>query len=119
MNNWRHTFQSVKFFFMDVRFGIVISASFLHIRWWTMVIDLFLIILAWYMERNGLGFMGALRAIRCRLVGRIRPPLPRHKIRTMIDYQRRQFPWEKSRTSEKIAFNVDLYHHTNSTHFSG
>ena len=108
MAHWRHTFQPVKFFFMDVRFGIIILASFMYIRWWTMTLDLLLIILAWYIERNGLGFMGALRAIRCHLAGRVRPPLPRHKIRAMIDYQRRPLPWEKPSEIEKIAFSLDL-----------
>ena len=115
MTHWRHTFQPVKFFFMDVRFGVVISASFLHVRWWTMVLDLLLIIMAWYMERNGLGFMGALRAIRCRLAGRIRPALPSHKIRSIIDFQRRPLAWEKPRSNDKVAFNLNLHHETDSS----
>ena len=92
---------------MDVRFGVVILASFMYIRWWTMLIDLLLIIFALYIERNGLGFTGAMRAIRCRLAGPIRPALPNHKIRSFVDYQRRRLPWDQPSSTEKIAFCAD------------
>jgi len=95
MAHWRNTYRPARFFFLDVRAGVVILLSLIHIRFWTIGLDLVVVALAWWVERIGLGFMGAVRAAREWLAGRIRPALPAHKVRRKVDYGRRTMPWEK------------------------
>lgn len=95
MTHWRNTYRPARFFFLDVRVGVVILASLIHIRLWTLTIDVIVLILAWWVERIGLGFMGAVRATREWCAGKIRPALPAHKVRRRVDFGRRQMAWEK------------------------
>lgn len=95
MAHWRNTYRPARFFFLDVRAGVVILLSLIHIRFWTLTLDVVVIILAWWVERIGLGFMGAVRATREWFAGKIRPALPPHKVRRQVDYSHRLMAWEK------------------------
>lgn len=97
MAHWRNTYRPARFFFLDVRAGVVILLSLIHIRFWTLALDVVVVILAWYAERIGLGFMGSVRAVREWMAGKIRPALPAHKIRRKVDFGRRLMAWEKPR----------------------
>nr|WP_250808565.1 IcmT/TraK family protein [Neorhizobium tomejilense] len=95
MAHFRDTYRTARFLFLDVRVGVVIFASLLHIRPWTMALDVVVILLALYVERIGLGFIGALRAARMWMTGSYRPALRIQKIRRKVDYERRNLAWEK------------------------
>jgi len=95
MAHWRNTYKPARFFFLDVRVGVVILASLIHIRFWTIALDVVVIFLGWWIERIGLGFMGALRAAREWVAGPIRPALPMNKVRRKVDFARRKLPWAK------------------------
>jgi intracellular multiplication protein IcmT len=97
MAHWRNTYRPARFFFLDIRAGVIILASLIHIRLWTITLDVIVVILAWYIERIGLGFDGALRAVRAWFAGEVRPALPAHKIRRIVDFQRQLMPWDKPR----------------------
>lgn len=103
MAHWRNTYRPARFFFLDVRVGVVILASLIHIRFWTLTLDLVVIILAWWVERIGLGFMGAVRATREWFAGKVRPALPPHKVRRQVDYARRLMAWDKPREAGEIV----------------
>lgn len=95
MAHHRDTYRNARFLFLDVRVGVIIFASFLHIRPWTMFVDVVVILLALYVERIGLGFMGALRAARAWMTGSYRPALRVQKIRRKVDFERHTMAWEK------------------------
>lgn len=95
MAHWNNTYRPARFFFLDVRVGVIILASFMHVRMWTLGLDVIVIMLGWWVERVGLGFMGAMRAVREYIAGPYRPALPPHKIRGWVDYGRRRMAWEK------------------------
>lgn len=96
MAHWRNTYRPARFFFLDVRAGVVILLSLIHIRFWTIGLDLIVVVLAWWVERIGLGFMGALRAAREWMAGRVRPALASHKVRGKVDFSHRQMAWERA-----------------------
>jgi len=95
MAHYRDTYRYAKFVFLDYRAGVVILASLLHIRLWTGLLDVVVILLALYVDRIGLGLTGAVRAARSYLAGSYRPALRREKIRRKVDFERRLMAWEK------------------------
>lgn len=95
MAHWNNTYRPARFFFLDVRVGVIILASLMHVRLWTLTTDVIVIMLGWWIERVGLGFMGALRAVRENFAGAYRPALPKYKIRGWVDSSHRRMAWEK------------------------
>lgn len=102
MAHWRNTYRPARFFFLDVRVGVIILASLIHLRWYTFTLDVIAIALGWYVERIGLGFAGAVRAFREYFAGAYRPALPKHKIRGLVDYSPRQMAWVKKKSQETV-----------------
>jgi intracellular multiplication protein IcmT len=102
MAHFRNTYKPARFVFVDVRVGVIIFASALHIRPWTVGLDLVVLLLAIYVERIGLGFIGTLRAIRAYFTGSYRPALRIQKIRRKVDYERRNMAWEKTLDRDPI-----------------
>ena len=94
MAHYRDTYRNARFLFLDVRVGVVIFASLLHIRFWTITLDVIVILLALYVDRIGLGLMGAFRAARAYVSGSYRPALRNNKIRRAVDFERRYMSWE-------------------------
>lgn len=105
MAHFRDTYKPARFLFLDVRVGVIICASLLHVRYWTMAIDVLVIVLALYVERIGLGFVGALRAARAYVAGSYRPALRREKIRRKVDFERRMMAWEKPLNLDPIQLD--------------
>lgn len=95
MAHFRDTYRPARFLFLDVRVGVIVLAFFLHIRDWTFGLCILAILLSVYVERIGLGFMGALRALRAYFSGSYRPALRVHKIRRKVDFERRTMAWER------------------------
>jgi intracellular multiplication protein IcmT len=102
MAHYRDTYRPARFLFLDVRVGIIIFASALHVRYWTIGIDILVILVALYVERIGLGFTGALRAVRAYFSGSYRPALRIQKIRRKVDFERRNLAWEKALNREPV-----------------
>lgn len=104
MAHFRNTFRPARFFFMDVRVGVVILASMMHVRSYTIAIDVLAIALAWYVERIGTGVPGGVRAFRAWLAGPYRPAHQIHKIRQKVDFQHIRLPWQ----AESFNGTIDL-----------
>jgi intracellular multiplication protein IcmT len=105
MAHFKNTYKPARFLFLDVRVGVVIFASLLHIRYWTIGLDIVVILLALYVERIGLGFMGSLRAVRAYFTGNYRPALRLQKIRRKVDFERRSLAWEKPVNREPVMID--------------
>jgi len=103
MAHWRDTYRPARFFFLDVRAGVLVLMMLVWIRPWTIALAVLAIALAWYLERIGLDVPGALRAVRSYLAGSIRPALPFHKIRKEIDFSRRRMAWEEAASEGKFT----------------
>ncbi len=71
--HWRNTMKTVRFFHFDARAGLFVLLLLVHIRIWTFL--LLVVVLAFFslLERRGLSFPAALRAIRLWLMGSKRP----------------------------------------------
>ena len=89
MAHWRYTFKPARFFMLDARASVALLAFLLHIRVWTFLIAVTIFIALYVMERRGLDFPSALRAIRLFFCGNNRPPCPENKLNAPIDYDRR------------------------------
>jgi len=94
MAHWRDTYRPARFFFLDVRAGVVVLCTLVWIRPWTVAVAVMSVALAFYLERIGMSVPSAMRALRSHLAGRIRPALGYHKIRKPIDFGRRRMAWE-------------------------
>lgn len=84
--HWRNTQKQTRFFFLDARCFLSILLFLIHARPWTLVLVLFVMLLFWFVERQGLSFGAALRAFRCWLIGNKRPANRRIARRYMIDF---------------------------------
>lgn len=89
MAHWRDTYRPARFFFMDARAGLPLLASLLHVRLWTVGLATAVIALFWFLERTGMSFASAGRALRSWLAGNERPGRWLAKKRGRIDYDRR------------------------------
>lgn len=89
MAHWRDTYKPARFFFMDAKAGVPVLATLLHFRLYTVVPTVAWIVLFWFLERRGLSFNSAFRAFRAWIIGDERPAKNAFKIRSRIDYERR------------------------------
>ncbi|MGH0003677.1 IcmT/TraK family protein [Pseudovibrio ascidiaceicola] len=103
MAHWYNTYKPVKFFNVDVRFGIIFVVSLLHLRLYTVGFVVLAYIVGVLIENRGLGFAGALRAVRSYLAGPQRPPKLVNKKRSKIDYQRVRLPGDREDENRVIA----------------
>jgi intracellular multiplication protein IcmT len=104
MAHFRNTYKPARFFFMDVRVGVIILASMMHVRFYTISLDLIAIGLAWYVERLGMTIPGAVRAVRAWAAGPYRPAQNGHKIRRKADFEYDRLDWQPAR--EVGVFNL-------------
>lgn len=74
-NHWRNTARPVRFFNIDYRAGVFLFIFLMHIRLWTFLTLLTVMLVLWIMERRGLTFTLALRRIRVWFLGPKRPAL--------------------------------------------
>jgi intracellular multiplication protein IcmT len=102
MAHFRNTYKPARFFFMDVRVGVIVLASMMHIRFYTISLDFITIVLAWYVERLGMTIPGAVRALRAWVAGPYRPAQNAHKVRRKVDYEYERLDWQQKRITGEI-----------------
>lgn len=71
--HWRNTMKPVRFFKFDARAGFFLIVLLVHARLWTLGLTTLVFLIFWILERKGLSFSAAVRAIRAWFVGPYRP----------------------------------------------
>lgn len=84
--HWRNTMRPVRFFNLDARAGLPFFALLIYARLITLVITIVLTAVFWFMERKGLTFPSALRALRVWIIGLERPAWISLRRRRMKDF---------------------------------
>jgi len=84
--HWRNTQKPARFFAFDARSFAAIFLFLVHARLWTFGLAVVTMLVFWVMERRGLTFEAALRAIRVWILGRRRPATLRERRRHWIDF---------------------------------
>jgi len=105
VGHWRNSYRPVKFFFLDWPIGVILMMSLMHVRVWTMTIDVLAICLGLYMRHIGLGLPAAIRAFRAWFAGAYRPALPYSKIRRLVDFEHRRLAWQPEKEKGVVALN--------------
>ncbi len=83
--HWRNTMKPVRFFRFDARAGFFCFLLLVHARYWTLFLTIAVLIIFWILERKGLSFSSAIRALRMWFVGNYRPAWVSFKKRKMHD----------------------------------
>ncbi|MGE3623391.1 MAG: IcmT/TraK family protein [Bdellovibrionales bacterium] len=84
--HWRNTQKPVRFFILDARAFLAVLFFLVHMRLWTFVLAIAIMLTFWFFERRGLTFAASLRAIRCWIMGERRPANRRQAFRYWIDF---------------------------------
>jgi intracellular multiplication protein IcmT len=84
--HWRNTMRPVRFFNLDARAGLPFFFLLIYARPITLVMTLLMTVIFWVLERMGLTFPCALRALRVWIVGQARPGWVLYRHRRMRDY---------------------------------
>lgn len=84
-NHWRNTARPARFFTMDARACLVVFLFIVHIRLWTLILMIAVLIGASIMERYGMALPVALRRLRLFFVGAYRPALVKAAERRFVD----------------------------------
>lgn len=71
--HWRNTMKPVRFFMFDARAGFFVVLLLVHARLWTFFLLLMVLAFFYILERKGLSFSAALRAMRVWVIGPARP----------------------------------------------
>ena len=88
--HWRDTYRYPKFFTFDARSTIPLLIMLLHLSWWTLGLSVGVMIFFFLLDRRGLDFASALRAMRRIVAGKHRPPLDPHKKPVAVDFDYRR-----------------------------
>lgn len=83
--HWRNTMKPVRFFQFDARAGLFIVLVLVHARLWTLCLMIGVNIIFWILERKGLSFASAIRAVRVWFVGKNRPGWIYTRRRKLLD----------------------------------
>jgi intracellular multiplication protein IcmT len=83
--HWRNTMKPVRFFQFDARSGFFVILVLMHARLWTLYLMIGVNIIFWILERKGLSFAAALRALRVWFVGNYRPAWIYSRRRKFLD----------------------------------
>lgn len=83
--HWRNTMKPVRFFGFDARAGFFVILVLIHARMWTFGLMLSVLVIFWILERKGLSFASAIRALRRWLTGAHRPAWIWTRKRKMTD----------------------------------
>lgn len=83
--HWRNTQKPARFFIFDARAAVAVMLFLVHMRLWTLLVVIVIMIIFWIFERFGLTFDSAIRAVRCWFLGIIRPANKRSGRRYWID----------------------------------
>jgi intracellular multiplication protein IcmT len=84
--HWRNTQKPARFFMFDARAFFAILLCLVHARLWTFMLALFVILAFAALERRGLTFDAALRALRSWITGAKRPANHRRARRRWTDF---------------------------------
>lgn len=85
--HWRNTQKTARFFVLDAKAFLAILLFLVHARLWTFIVVLIVMFIFWALERRGLTFDSALRALRCWMLGKTRPANSRRAKRRWTDYE--------------------------------
>jgi intracellular multiplication protein IcmT len=83
--HWRNTMKPVRFFQFDARSAIFLMLVLVHARLWTLELMIIVMCIFWVLERKGLSYAAALRALRLWFVGNYRPAWIYTRRRKMLD----------------------------------
>ena len=83
--HWRNTMKPVRFFMLDGRIVFFVVLFLLHARPWTIYLLFGVGVIFWILERRGLSFAAALRALRLWFIGINRPAWIYSRRRTFLD----------------------------------
>lgn len=84
-SHWRNTARPARFFAIDARACLVVFLFLVHIRMWTLVLMIGVLIAATIMERYGMTLPVMLRRVRVFFVGHKRPALVKAANRRFVD----------------------------------
>jgi intracellular multiplication protein IcmT len=84
--HWRNTQRPARFFAVDARAFAAIFLFLVHARLWTFILAIIIMCIFWILERRGLTFEAALRAVRSWFLGRIRPATLKTNWRSWTDF---------------------------------
>lgn len=71
--HWRNSMKTVRFFMFDARAGLFVVLLLVHFRVSTIMLLMLVFGFFYILERKGLSFPAAIRAIRVWLIGNYRP----------------------------------------------
>lgn len=83
--HWRNTMKPVRFFNFDARAGLILVLVLVHFRTWTLTLAITVNVVFYILERKGLTFSAALRALRSWIVGPKRPAFIYSRRRKLLD----------------------------------
>lgn len=83
--HWRNTMKPVRFFQFDARAGFFIILVLVHARLWTLYLMIGVCVIFWILERRGLSFASAMRALRLWFTGPYRPAWMYSRKRKFLD----------------------------------
>ncbi len=83
---WRESHKQPRFLLFDSRLVAVLFLTIMHIRMWTIVLSIVMILVLWFFERKGVSPDSILRFLRARLVGRKRSARGLHYERSAVDF---------------------------------
>ena len=84
--HWRNTQKPARFFVLDARAFSAVMLFIVHARLWTFAVTILIMVIFWFLERRGLTFEAAIRALRSWVVGARRPALRTNTRRYWIDF---------------------------------
>ena len=71
--HWRNSMKTVRFFMFDAKAGAFILLLLMHARVWTLILAITANVIFYILERKGLRFASAIRAVRVWFMGQRRP----------------------------------------------
>jgi intracellular multiplication protein IcmT len=83
--HWRNSMKTVRFFQFDARAGLFIILVLVHARFWTFGLMIAVNIIFYILERKGLSFASAVRALRVWIIGPYRPAWIYTRRRKLLD----------------------------------
>lgn len=84
--HWRNSMRPARFFALDARAAIPFCILLFHISWTTVIMTVAITGFFRHLERKGMTFPSALRAMRSWFVGQSRPAWLSVRRRRMADY---------------------------------
>ena len=104
---WRDTIRSPRLLIFDARLIFCCALLIVHLRVWTALILLVGIVIFWLIERAGLRFPSALRALRSKIAGAARPAMPGSLYRGSITTAFENHPLLSAQRRRKASMKKD------------